>query len=172
MEDDWTLTRKQDSLRKRARMIQTIRSYLINHDYLEVETPHLIPAPAPEVHIDAHSCGNWYLHTSPELCMKRLLAAGYPRLFQFCRCFRTTERGTRHLPEFTMLEWYHAGIDYGQLLKECETVLAHLFLECGYDGTISYQGRQILLHLPWERVTVAEAFTLYAPMMQKRMIMG
>src|SRR3989337_1748017 len=92
---------KNDSLWKRARMIQAVRRFFILRDYLEVETPHLIPAPAPEVHIDAFSCGNRFLHTSPELSMKRLLAAGYPRIFQICNCFREKARGDRHLPELT-----------------------------------------------------------------------
>ena len=89
-------------------LIQSIRHFFIQHDFLEVETPVRIPSPAPEEHIEAIPSGNWFLQTSPELCMKRLLAAGYPRIFQFCKCFRADERGGRHLPEFTMLEWYVA----------------------------------------------------------------
>ncbi len=156
--------RKKDVLWLRARMIQAIRNFFISHDYLEVETPYRIPAPAPEVHIDAFPSGDWFLHTSPELCMKRLLAAGHPLLFQICKCFRKGERGTRHLPEFTMLEWYHAGIDYGELMKECEALLSSLFIELGCGHTLSCQGRDILLTPPWQRIALAEAFSLYAPL--------
>ena len=156
--------RKEDVLWIRARMIQAIRNFFIFHDYLEVETPYRVPAPAPEVHIDAPCSGDWFLHTSPELCMKRLLAAGYPLLFQICKCFRKGERGTRHLPEFTMLEWYHAGIDYGELMKECEELLSSLFIELGCGDTLSYQGKSILLTPPWQRIALAEAFSLYAPL--------
>jgi lysyl-tRNA synthetase class 2 len=60
------------------------------------------PAPAPEIHIDAQESGDWFLQTSPELCMKRLLAAGYEKIFQICRCFRKGERGGRHVPEMTL----------------------------------------------------------------------
>ncbi len=145
-------------------MVQAIRLFFIHRDYLEVETPNRIPAPAPEAYIDAVRSGNWFLHASPELCMKRLLAAGYDRIFQICKCFREGERGNKHLVEFTMLEWYHAGIDYMRLMEECEELLACVFRDLGYGGTLSYQGRQICLQVPWERITVEDAFSSYAPM--------
>lgn len=145
-------------------MIQAMRRFFIIHGYLEVETPLLIPAPAPETHIDAVSCGNWFLHTSPELCMKRLLAAGYPRIFQICRCFRSKERGTRHLPEFTILEWYQADSDYRKLMTECQDLLSFVFNELGCGGALSFQGRRVSLQPPWEMITVADAFDLHAPL--------
>lgn len=160
---NWALTRKKTFIETRARMLQAIRRYFFLRDYLEVETPYRIPAPAPETHIDAVSSGDWFLHTSPELCMKRLLAAGYVRIFQICKCFRLGERGVKHLPEFTMLEWYHAGIDYKRLMEECEELLSYVFHELGSGDVLSYQGYQILLQIPWERITVEKAFSLYAP---------
>jgi lysyl-tRNA synthetase class 2 len=158
MEGNWTLARKRPRLEQRARIVQTVRSFFVERDYLEVETPHRVPGNAPEAHIDAVTSDGWFLHTSPELCMKRLLAAGYPRLFQICRCWRADERGARHLPEFAMLEWYAAGCDYHQLMAECETLLAALVPA----GSLNYQGRTIDLSPPWERLTVAEAFEGYA----------
>lgn len=158
------LAGKSASLWRRAAMIQAIRRYFITHGYLEVETPLLIPAPAPEPHIDAIPCGALYLHTSPELHMKRLLAAGYPRLFQICRCFRGGERGGRHLPEFTMLEWYQAGGNYKDLMSECEALLLYVFDALGCGAFLPCQGRQITLQSPWEILTVADAFSRYAPL--------
>jgi len=79
----------------RAQIIQAVRAFFIENDYLEVETPCRIPAPAPEAHIDVEVSGAWFLHTSPELCMKRLMAAGYPRIFQICRCFRQKREGLK-----------------------------------------------------------------------------
>ena len=158
------LADKRDFLWRRAAMIQAMRRFFIIHGYLEVETPSLIPAPAPEAHIDAVSCGNWFLHTSPELCMKRLLAAGYPRIFQICRCFRSKERGTRHLPEFTILEWYQADSDYRKLMTECQDLLSFVFHELGCGGALSFQGRRVSLQPPWEMITVADAFDLHAPL--------
>jgi len=89
-----------------------VRDFFSGHNFLDVDTPIRIPAPAPEPFIAAHPAGDWYLQTSPELNMKRLLAAGYPKIFQICKCFRKEERGKRHLEEFTMLEWYEAGATY------------------------------------------------------------
>jgi lysyl-tRNA synthetase class 2 len=158
MEINWALARKRPKLEQRARIIQSIRAFFIGRSYLEVETPHRIPGNAPEVHIDAAAAEGWFLHTSPELAMKRLLAAGYPRLFQICRVWRSEERGGRHLPEFTMLEWYRAKVDYRALMEECEELLRRLVP----DGTISWRGERIDLTPPWERLTVAEAFARFA----------
>ena len=146
------------NLRLRARIIRTVRQFFAEHDYLEVETPIRIPAPAPEAHIDAQPSGSWFLQTSPELCMKRLLAAGYPRIFQICKCFRRNERGRRHLPELTMLEWYTAGHDYSNMMTQCEALLTEVAGSLGLREGLCYQGRRIDLSLPWPRITVAEAF--------------
>ena len=105
MEENWALARKRQTLKKRARILQQVRAFFVGRGLLEVETPCRIPANAPEAHIDAVAVGEAVLQTSPELAMKRLLAAGYPDLFQLCRVWREGERGMRHLPEFTLLEW-------------------------------------------------------------------
>ena len=96
--------------------------------------------------------------------MKRLLAAGYPRIFQICKCFRAGERGDRHLPEFTMLEWYREGTDYRALMDDCEALIPLVACELGFGGRFSRQGREIRLEIPWERITVREAFRRYAAM--------
>ena len=161
-DDSWKLADRADDLRLRDRMIRAIRRFFLEQDFLEVETPLRIPAPAPESHIDAVVSGEWFLHTSPELCMKRLLAAGYPRIFQICKCFRAGERGDRHLPEFTILEWYRGGADYRTLMNDCEALISYVAGELGFGGAVSRQGREIHLRVPWERITVREAFTRYA----------
>lgn len=150
-------------LQLRAVLIQALRAFFIDRGYLEVDTPIRIPAPAPEAHIVPLTSEDWFLQTSPELCMKRLLAAGIPRIFQICKCFRKAERGDRHLPEFTMLEWYGAGSDYRDLMTDCEGLLRHLASATGKDGALEWQGRRIDLACEWERITVAEAFRRYAP---------
>jgi lysyl-tRNA synthetase class 2 len=76
-----------------------------------------------ELHIDAEPSGNAFLRTSPELHMKRLLAAGYDRIFQIGPCFRKGERGDRHNPEYTMLEWYRANADYQDIMTDTESLL-------------------------------------------------
>lgn len=161
--DNFRLAQKEKALRLRAGMIQNIRLFFINQGFLEVETPLRIPAPAPEEHIEAPPSGNWFLQTSPEICMKRMLAAGYPQIFQICKCFRVGERGQLHLPEFTMLEWYVAGFDYRQLMRQCEEMIITIACAAGFNYRVVWQGRQINLASPWERITVEEAFKKYAP---------
>ena len=163
LDDNFLLARKAQALGLRARLIQSIRHFFIRHNFLEIETPLRIPAPAPEEHIEAITSGDWFLQTSPELCMKRLLAAGYPRIFQICKCFRTAERGNLHLPEFSMLEWYVAKFDYSQLMEQCETMLIAVFKEMGVGANITWQNKKIDLTPPWERLTVAQSFAKYAP---------
>jgi len=159
-EPNWSLARKRQVLTARAKIIQEIRNFFITRGYLEVETPHRIPANAPEPHIDAAPCGDWALHTSPELAMKRLLAAGHEKIFQICRVWREGELGRYHLPEFTLLEWYRSGIDYHDLMAECTALLQSIIP----DGKLTRSGRQISLAAPWEKLTVAEAFSSYASM--------
>lgn len=160
--DNNLLTRKLKALQTRARLIQSVRLFFINQDFLEVETPLRIPSPAPEEHIEAIRSDGWFLQTSPELCMKRLLAAGYPRIFQISKCFRSAERGDKHLPEFTMLEWYTAGFDYHQLMSQCEALIAAVAKDLGISEIIR-QNTKTCLTPPWEKITVADAFLKYAP---------
>jgi len=157
----------RQNLRLRAEIIQAIRRFFIDNDYIEVETPCRIPAPAPESHIDAVPSGNWFLHTSPELCMKRLLAAGYPRIFQICRCFRGQERGSRHLPEFTMLEWYCTGIGYFEMMEQCEDMIRFAAHHSGFGDVIAWQGESVDLKKPWFRMSVADAFDRHASIPMK-----
>jgi lysyl-tRNA synthetase class 2 len=143
-------------------MLQAIRRFFTEKGYLEVHTPCLIPEPAPELHIDAIRAGAAYLHPSPELCMKRLLSAGYGKIFQICSCFRHGERGTRHLPEFMLLEWYHAEMDYKGLMEECEDMILAVSEELGMGEEMEYQGKRVFLQKPWHRLPVAQAFDIYA----------
>jgi lysyl-tRNA synthetase class 2 len=155
---NWALARKRQVLEARALIIQDIRTFFITRGYLEAETPYRIPANAPEPHIDTVASGSWALHTSPELAMKRLLAAGYKQLFQICRVWRDSERGRYHLPEFTLLEWYRSDVGYHALMTECMELLFVLVPE----GKLSRQGRSIDLAMPWPQLTVSEAFARYA----------
>jgi lysyl-tRNA synthetase class 2 len=162
-DDQFYLARKAKNLRLRTKFMQSIRHFFNEQEFLEIETPVRIPGPAPEEHIEAIPSGSWFLQTSPELCMKRLLAAGYPRIFQICKCFRANERGQTHLPEFTMLEWYVAHFDYQDLMNQCEAMLRATFNSLGHNPNIIWQNKKIHLESPWERITVAEAFARYSP---------
>ena len=168
MAKNWTLVKRQGALRARANILQAIRLFFIHEGYVEVETPYRIPAPAPESHIDAVPSGSWYLHTSPELCMKRLLAAGVEKIFQICRCWREGERGSQHIPEFTLLEWYRANTDYLGLMVECEALILHVASALGLGALLHYREQTIELAPPWERISVNEAFQRYAHIPMKK----
>lgn len=164
-EDLWVLSKRREALWVRARMVQATRQFFIERDYLEVETPYRIPALIPEMHIDAVACGDWFLHPSPELCMKQLLAAGFGKIFQICKCFREGERGVHHLPEFTMLEWYRRDVNYISLMQECQDLITSLSsVVIGCSDHIVYHGNKIKITGSWERLSVKEAFNHYAPL--------
>jgi len=151
----------RNNLILRSRIIQAIRTFFESRGFLEVETPQRIPANAPEEHIEPCRSGGAYLHTSPELCMKRLLCRGHDRIFQVCRCWRNDERGNRHIPEFTMLEWYRTNSDYEALMKDCEQLLQHVAKACFSTDTVCYDSIAIALDKAFTRVSVGDAFTRY-----------
>lgn len=116
-----------DALRARAGIIRRIRAFFDNLGFLEVETPVRIAAPAPEEYIDCPPvAGGGFLRASPELQMKKLLAAGMERIYQIGPCFREGESGERHSPEFTMLEWYRRDASYLDIADDLERLLAEL----------------------------------------------
>jgi lysyl-tRNA synthetase class 2 len=149
-------------LEKRARIIRVVRKFFYARDYLEVETPVRIPCPIPEAHIDPFESEMWSLQASPEICMKQLLSRGYPRIFQIARVFRKGERGQRHLPEFSLLEWYTKGATYIDLMDQTETLFLELSAELGLSKNIRYRGHTINLDPPWDCYTVAEIFERHA----------
>ena len=158
---------RQDStgihLETRSRVIQLMRDFFGLHGYLEVETPVKSPAIIPEAHIDPMTADGQFLMASPELYMKRLLARGYPKIFQICKCFRKEERGRLHLPELTLLEWYGAGETYLDLMDQCQALVRHIAEGMGCGTSISYQGFNLDLAAPFDRMTVHEAFDRHAP---------
>ena len=148
-------------LRRRAQIVAAIRAFFDGQGFVEVETPVRIAAPAPEPHIDCPEvrpprnadgvCS--YLRASPELQMKKLLAAGMARIYQIGPCFRDGERGARHNPEFTMIEWYRRDADYLAILSDLERLFSDLVLRFRCDK--SGKG-------PFKRLTVREAYRRWA----------
>lgn len=149
-------------LRRRADAFGIIRRFFVDRGFLEVDTPIRIPVPIPEANIVSEPAGDWYLQTSPEQLMKRLLAAGGGDLFQICHCFRRGERGRLHLPEFTMLEWYQSESGYQEVMATCSAMLRSLCRELGLGDSIVYQGQRIDLAGDWQRLSLSEAFRLWA----------
>ncbi len=170
---DWRpdrLGRKLPSLLARGRILAALRAWFTGEGFVEVETPALQVSPGMEVHLRAFaselvapddSRRRLYLHTSPEFAMKKLLAGGVPRLFQFARVFRNGERSDLHHPEFTMLEWYRSGAIYIDLMDDCEALLREAVRAAGATR-LSWRGATCDVSRPFERLTVAEAFQRYA----------
>jgi lysyl-tRNA synthetase class 2 len=146
------------NLERRARILDSIRAFFKREGFLEVETPLLVPQAAPEQFIDPFAVDGWFLSTSPEMHMKRLLAAGYGNVFQVTHCFRKGERGRLHNPEFTMLEWYRVGADYLGIIDDTERLVLAVADDLGLGMSIRYQGQDIDLSSPWPRTTVSRAF--------------
>ncbi len=144
------LDRLKTNLKRRAEIFHHIRTFFREQDFLEVDTPVRVPSVAPELNIIPFDSEGWSLSTSPELYMKRLLAAGYERLFQFSHCFRKGERGRWHNPEFIMLEWYRSGADYRSMIQDTEGLVVMLARELWFGSQIKYQGNSIDLSLPWQ----------------------
>lgn len=120
-------------------MLNGVRQYFAQQDVLEVASPLLLEAPVTEPNIDSlvasspQSSRHWYLRTSPEYPLKRLLAAGWPDLFEIGRVFRDGELGRRHQPEFTMLEWYRLGFELDGIVADTEAVIQTALTAAGCD---------------------------------------
>ncbi|WP_431302505.1 EF-P lysine aminoacylase EpmA [Sediminicoccus sp. BL-A-41-H5] len=152
----------------RARLTAATRAWLTQRGYREVETPCLVPAPGMEVHLRGFQSHYephlgqgarraLWLRTSPELALKRLLVGGAGPVFELARVWRNGEIGTRHAPEFTMLEWYRPGHTLDGLMAETEALVRAL---C--PPLVAHEGVTTDLTLPFERITCAEAFARYA----------
>ncbi|KAF0144455.1 MAG: lysyl-tRNA synthetase class II [Rhodospirillaceae bacterium] len=170
----WTPERfaaRRGFLERRAAVVAAVRAFFTQRGFLEVETPALQISPGLEPHIAvfatelvepfAQAKRTLYLHTSPEFTMKKLLAAGLPRIFQIARVYRNGERSPLHHPEFTMLEWYRADADYSVLMDDCESLLREVMTAAGYPA-FTWRNRLCNPHIPWQRLSVAEAFARLA----------
>lgn len=156
-------------------VIDTIRSYFKSEDFLEVETPLLCENPGTEPYLEVfkttlktqeHKDKPAFLVTSPELFMKKLIAAGVGSCFQICKSFRNQEGiSAFHNHEFTILEWYRVHANYMDVMDDCEKLLLAILRAVTGDAgatTLHYQGKEYDLSLGWERISVADAFKKYA----------
>jgi lysyl-tRNA synthetase class 2 len=145
----------------RARIVRAVRAWFESEGFLEVSTPARVRSPGQEVHLDALPAGaeggeaRWLI-TSPEYHLKRLVAAGLPKLFEICKCWRAEEVGPHHASEFTMLEWYRANAPLEALAADCEALVATAVRAVGGDPAA--RG----LEAPFTRVTVRELFARHA----------
>ncbi|HYL33928.1 MAG TPA: EF-P lysine aminoacylase EpmA [Stellaceae bacterium] len=159
-------TSRAPYLKARGAALRAVRRYFEAEGFAEVDTPALQISPGLEPHLRAFAttldepgtgARSFYLHTSPEFAMKKLLAAGVPKLFQLTHAFRNGERGATHHPEFSLLEWYRVGATYRDLMTDCERLLTSVLDAVGH-GQYSWQGRMADPRRPWRRETVAGVF--------------
>lgn len=153
-------------LRLRAAAAAAVRRVFAARGYLEVETPVRVSPPALEDHIDAIPAdARHHLRTSPEFALKRLVAAGATRVMELGPCFRAGERGARHLPEFTLLEWLRADADYLDLIVEMESLLVTVAADPAVQA-VQAERPPVRVPVdwtpPWRRLTVREAFRAHA----------
>ncbi|MCL2140119.1 MAG: EF-P lysine aminoacylase EpmA [Dehalococcoidia bacterium] len=156
------LTQIKGNLQRRSQLIAIVRHFFEQRGFLEVETPIRVPSIAPELNITAQQSDDWYLITSPELHMKRLLAAGYGPIFQVSRCFRKGEQGRLHNPEFNLLEWYRPDSDYTEVIHDVEQLIAEIATAFQSSPFLTYQGTTVDISPPWPRLSIREAFRALA----------
>ncbi|MFM8813221.1 MAG: lysine--tRNA ligase, partial [Methylophilaceae bacterium] len=152
----------------RGKIISAIRQFMLQNEFLEVETPMLHPIPggaAAKPFITHHNALDMQmtLRIAPEVYLKRLIVGGFERVFEINRNFRNEGLSVRHNPEFTMLEYYACYTDYRWLMDFTEQCIRAAALSaCGTDK-VMYQGREVDLSQPFERLTILQAINKYAP---------
>ncbi|MGE0023578.1 MAG: EF-P lysine aminoacylase EpmA [Hyphomicrobium sp.] len=157
-------------LMARTRIHRAMRDWFAGQDFIEVEPACLQVSPGNEAHLHAFKTEliapdlgreTLFLHTSPEIACKKLLASGWTRLFAFAPVFRNRERGPLHAPEFTMLEWYSADENFDRLMEQCVALTA-LAARHGGTGQLSWRGASCDPQGEAERLTVADALRRHA----------
>ena len=152
----------------RSKVVSAIRAFMLEHQFLEVETPMLHPIPggaSAKPFITHHNALDMqmYMRIAPELYLKRLVVGGFERVFEINRNFRNEGLSVRHNPEFTMMEFYAAYTDYLWLMDFTERCIrAAAIAACG-SAVVQYQGRELDLSKPFERLTIVGAIQKYAP---------
>lgn len=152
----------RNTFKIRSRVIEFLRSYLKNENYIEVETPmmHVIPGGATARPFTTHHNSldmELFLRIAPELYLKRLVVGGFEKVFEINRSFRNEGLSPRHNPEFTMLEFYQAYSDYEDLMDLTEDMMRKLTSNLFDSNQVSYQDETYDLEKPFERMTVFES---------------
>lgn len=163
--------RKRNNLQKRMQVIKSMREYFDSQGFWEVETPTLQTMPSADMHIHGFQCEyfgpdlkrirDYYLHTSPEFEMKKLLVAGIEKPYQICKVFRNGESTKLHSPEFTLAEWYRANTDYTAMMDDCVGLLRKIAIDLDIKA-YTYGEHECDPHLKFDIITIAQAFDKYA----------
>ena len=162
---------------RRAAIVRKIREFFWEKGFEEAETPTMVRLPGMEPYLDpfktvltgqpsegrAAAAEDMYLITSPEYALKKMLVAGYEKIFQLGKSFRNRETsGVLHNSEFTMLEWYRAYADYSDIMKDTEEMINSLAKDVYGGDVIMYGGHKVDTKTPWPRVRVKDLFMKYA----------
>ena len=150
----------------RSKAVSGIREFMVQHGFLEVETPMLHPIPGganARPFVTHHNAleQDMYLRIAPELYLKRLLVGGFERVFEINRNFRNEGISVRHNPEFTMMEFYAAYWNYQDLMGFTEALIRDTAMKAVGTLQLSYQGREVDLSQPFARLTIREAIYQY-----------
>ncbi|MGI4848463.1 MAG: lysine--tRNA ligase [Janthinobacterium lividum] len=156
------------TFKARTAAMSSIRRFMEKNDFMEVETPmlHAIPGGAAAKPFITHHNAldmQMYLRIAPELYLKRLVVGGFDRVFEVNRNFRNEGTSPRHNPEFTMMEFYAAYVDYRWLMDFTEAVIRQAAIDAHGTATLTYQGRELDLGKPFHRMTIVEAINKFAP---------
>jgi len=157
----------RDTFIKRTKIIQCVRKFFDDRGYLEVDTPVLatIASGAAARPFVTHSNAldiDLYLRIATELYLKRLIVGGFEKVYEMGKDFRNEGISVRHNPEFTMIELYEAYADYNDMMKYCEECIAYCAQEVLGTTKITYQGTEIDLTPPWNRITMIDAVKKYS----------
>jgi len=152
----------------RSKCVASIRNFMVEHGFLEVETPmlHSIPGGANAKPFVTHHNAldqQMFLRIAPELYLKRLLVGGFERVFEINRNFRNEGISVRHNPEFTMMEFYAAYWNYQDVMAYTEQVIRHAARHAAGTGQLSYQGRAVDLEVPFARLSIRDAVARHVP---------
>ncbi|HZF79313.1 MAG TPA: lysine--tRNA ligase [Rubrivivax sp.] len=151
----------------RSKAVSSIRSFMVEHGFLEVETPMLHPIPGganARPFVTHHNAldQEMFLRIAPELYLKRLLVGGFERVFEINRNFRNEGISVRHNPEFTMMEFYAAYWTHHELMDFTEAVLRHAARHAAGTDVLTYAGREVNLDKPFARLSVKQALVAHA----------
>jgi lysyl-tRNA synthetase, class II len=152
----------------RSKAVSGIRQFMVDHGFLEVETPMLHPIPGganAKPFITHHNAldQEMYLRIAPELYLKRLIVGGFERVFEINRNFRNEGISVRHNPEFTMMEFYAAYWNYQDLMGFTESLIRDAAMKAVGTLALTYGGKPVDLAAPFERLTIREAIVKYTP---------
>ena len=156
------------TFKARTAAMSSIRRFMDSHGFMEVETPmlHVIPGGAAAKPFITHHNAldmEMFLRIAPELYLKRLVVGGFERVFEVNRNFRNEGVSPRHNPEFTMMEFYAAYVDYKWLMNFTEAVIRQAAVDAHGTAQLNYQGRELDLSQPFHRMTIVEAINKFAP---------